>query len=162
MPSPDTPFADMSMWDKLTTLTNGGLLRAKHWTAGNEHGKYPEAALLRFKQATDKPRVNRNIVDRALNYGGGYDFGSHPDVPLQDAVEMAKAYQLWDYMTTFDPKREADAQLDYEENAAGVVRAKADQELGRHLSQKQRDKMVLDQIRQAYRQGGLVQMKRNK
>lgn len=154
MPKP-LAFSEMPMLDKLGSLVRGGALQFKHWSASDAHGRYPESALRRFQSELKSPRIDRNEVDRALNYGGGYDFGSR-DVPIKDAVDMARAYQLWDYMTTFDPKREADAQADYDENVAGVFAANADKELGRELSQKERDRKALTWAKDSYASGGTV------
>jgi len=149
------PLAELPLLDKFGTLLRGAGLQFKHWDASGAHGKYPEGALKRFRQQLQLPRVNRNEIDRALNYGGGYDFGAR-DVPLKDAVDMARAYQLADYMTTFDPNLEADAQADYDENVAGVFAANADKELGRQLSQKERDQKALRWAKDNFASGGTV------
>lgn len=119
-------FSDMSMLDKLATLGKGGLLQLKHWSEASKHGSAPERQLRQLRAAEyglPRERINRNPMDRAVNYAGGYDWGANPTVPLSDALDMAKAYQLFDYMTTFNPERERDAQKDYEENVAGVLAA---------------------------------------
>lgn len=119
-------FSEMSLLDKLAALGKGGLLQFKHWTEGNKHIPVPEryARELRAPEyGLPQQRVNRNPTDRAINYAGGFDWGRRESVPLEDALDMAKAYQLFDYMTTFDPAKELDAQRDYEENVAGVLAA---------------------------------------
>jgi len=128
MPTPTTlaSFSDMSMLDKLSALGKGGLLQFKHWNEASGHGAVPERQLQALRSpeyGLPQQRVNRNPLDRAVNYAGGYDWGARSSVPTQDALDMAKAYQLLDYMTTFDPAKEADAQKDYEENVAGVLAA---------------------------------------
>ena len=123
---PTSNFSDMSMLDKIAALTKGGLLQFKHWNEASGHGAVPERQLRELRAAEyglPRERINRNPMDKAVNYAGGYDWGARESVPLEDALDMAKAYQLWDYMTTFDPRREADAQKDYEENVAGVMAA---------------------------------------
>jgi len=125
-PTPLANFSEMSMLDKLAALGKGGLLQFKHWNEASDHVSTPEKQLRALRAAEyglPRERINRNPLDRAVNYAGGYDWGARPSVPEQDALDMAKAYQLWDYMTTFDPRREADAQRDYEENVAGVLAA---------------------------------------
>lgn len=119
-------FADMSMLEKLAALGKGGLLQFKHWNEASGHGAVPESQLRKLRSpeyGLPRQRVNRNALDRAVNYAGGYDWGARPSVPVEDALDMAKAYQLLDYMSTWDKQREADAQKDYEENVAGVLAA---------------------------------------
>lgn len=157
MPTPLDQFSDMSMLDKLAALGKGGLLQFKHWTEAGKHGAAPERQLRELRAAEyglPRERINRNPMDRAVNYAGGYDWGVNPSVPLNDALDMAKAYQLFDYMKTFDPARERDAQKDYEENVAGIMAAQP----YRGVQRPERDMLreAAEYAKQGYAMGGTV------
>jgi hypothetical protein len=122
-------FAQMSMLDKLKTLGSGAVSSASllfnNPSAYLEHGAYPEQLKNKLSAYKDlgTTRVNRSPLDVAINYGGGYQFGTIPNMTVEEADKMAKAWQLMDYMKTSDPKREMDAWKDYQENMAGVKAA---------------------------------------
>lgn len=155
--APLASFSDMSMLEKLAALGKGGLLQFKHWSEADKHVAVPERQLRELRSAEyglPRQRVNRNAMDRAVNYAGGYDWGARPSVPVEDALDMAKAYQLLDYMKTFDPQREADAQKDYEENVAGVLAAQP------YRNQPRKEQEMLREAaqfgKQGYADGGRV------
>jgi hypothetical protein len=130
------PFADMSMADKIALLARGAKKRyIDNFTASNQHGQYPEqlAAGLKDKYFVElgNLRKNRGPLDVAINYGGGYDFAANKNVPPQDVRDMAKAYQLFDYMTSMKDTSKADAIGDYYENMAGVEAGLAGRGRGR-------------------------------
>lgn len=122
-------FSELGILDKLKILGKGAYLKGKHFSESEKHATYPDQArddLSRSNPELGTNRIDRGSLDRAINFAGGYDWGSRPSVPYQDAKDMAKAYQLFDYMTTFNPKREMDAQLDYDENLQGIDAAHLD------------------------------------
>lgn len=127
-------FAQMGAWDKIKTLASGGWnaagLLASNPSAYLEHGAYPEKLKLQLASDLGSTRTNRSPLDVAINYGGGYQFGTIPNMDVERADKMAKAYQLWDYMTASTPKAEQDAWKDYQENMAGVRQAIADKRMG--------------------------------
>ena len=130
----ENQFANMSMWDKLGVLGSGGLnaagLLVSHPISYFEHAFYPEHLKVQLAKDLGTERTNRSPLDVAINYGGGYQFGTIPSVTEQDADKMAKAYQLWDYMNAKNPQSEQDAWKDYQENMAGVRAAIADKKVG--------------------------------
>lgn len=137
-------FAQMSMWDKLKTLGSGAASSASllfnNPSAYLEHGAYPEQ--LKNQLATSAKdlgttRVNRSPLDTAINYGGGYQFGTIPDMTVENADKMAKAYQLFDYMKASNPKSELDAWKDYQENMAGVKAAVQARNAGKNLTKEE-------------------------
>lgn len=120
-------FRQMSMLDKLKTLGSGGAgylsLMFNNPSALMEHSAYPDVLRSQLSnEAMDlgTVRTNRSPLDVAINYGGGYQFGTIPNMTEAEADKMAKAYQLRDYMLTTDRKKEDDAWKDYQENMAGV------------------------------------------
>lgn len=130
------PFADMSMLDKVSLLARGAKKRYfDHYDAASKHGAYPDqlAAALKDKYLVElgNSRQNRTPLDVAINYGGGYDFAANKAVPAQDVRDMAKAYQLFDYMTSIRDSAKADAIGDYYENMAGVEAGLAGRSRGR-------------------------------
>lgn len=130
----ENQFANMNWWDKLSTLgsgvANAGSLLFAHPISYVEHGLYPEKLKNALAKDLGTSRTNRSPLDVAINYGGGYQFGTIPSVTEQEADKMAKAYQLWDYMNAKNPQSEQDAWKDYQENMAGVRQAIADKRVG--------------------------------
>ena len=123
----DNMFKQMSMLEKLKTLGSGAVNAASllftNPSAYQEHGAYPERLKSQLaNEAMDlgTNRINRSPLDIAINYGGGYQFGTIPNMTETEADKMAKAWQLRDYMMTTDPAKENDAWKDYQENMAGV------------------------------------------
>ena len=130
----ENQFANMSMWDKLGVLGSGGLnaagLLVSHPISYFEHAFYPEHLKVQLAKDLGTERTNRSPLDVAINYGGGYQFGTIPSVTEQDADKMAKAWQLRDYMMAKTPQAEQDAWKDYQDNMAGVRAAIADKKVG--------------------------------
>jgi hypothetical protein len=120
----DNQFANMTMADKLKTLGSGllgsGSLFFRHPISYVEHALYPEQLKVQLSKDLGNERTNRSPLDVAINYGGGYQFGTIPSVTLDEADKLAKAWQLRDYMMAKNPHLEQDAWKDYQENMAGV------------------------------------------
>jgi hypothetical protein len=133
-------FAQMSMLDKLKTLGSGAVSSASllfnNPSAYLEHGAYPEQLKNQLSAYKDlgTTRINRSPLDMAINYGGGYQFGTIPDMTVENADKMAKAWQLMDYMKASNPKSELDAWKDYQENMAGVRAAVQARNSGKQLT----------------------------
>lgn len=137
-------FAQMSMWDKLKALGSGAASSASLlWnnpSAYLEHGAYPEQLknqLALSAKDLGTTRMNRSPLDAAINYGGGYQFGTIPDMTVENADKMAKAYQLMDYMKASNSQSELDAWKDYQENMAGVKAAIEAKRVGNKLSKEE-------------------------
>jgi hypothetical protein len=167
----NNPFADMSMVDKIALLGRG--LKKRHFDYSKEadkHGSYPDELSARLKteyvEDLGNSRENRTPLDVAINYGGGYDFAANPQIPAQDVREMAKAYQLWDYMTSFKDKAKEDAIGDYYENMAGVeagIKGRprgrmTEQDIARESAEYGKRKATAKPVfsEKGYAQGGLV------
>ena len=120
-------FSTLSLPEKLKILARGGLLQMQNFGAATAHDVAPERDLREFRSkpryGLPQKRVDRNPLDAALNYSGGYDFARQPGVSMEDAIDLAKAYQLRDYMMALSKERELDAQRDFGENVAGIVSA---------------------------------------
>ena len=167
----NNPFADMSMVDKIALLGRG--LKKRHFDYSKEadkHGSYPDELSARLKTSyvedLGNSRENRTPLDVAINYGGGYDFAANPQIPAQDVRDMAKAYQLWDYMTSFKDKAKEDAIGDYYENMAGVeagIKGRprgrmSEQDIARESAEYGKRKATAKPVfsEKGYAQGGLV------
>jgi hypothetical protein len=61
------------------------------------------------------PRVDRGLLDMAINFAGGYDWAAREGISPQVAKEMARAYQYKGYAD-----RPEDSIQDYYENVAGI------------------------------------------
>lgn len=82
-----------------------------------KHADMPEVYARQLRQMypeLDK-RVDRGILDMALNYAGAYDYAARPGIDPEKAREMARAYQYRDYN-----ERPEDTIQDYYENVAGI------------------------------------------
>lgn len=136
-------FKNMSAWDKLKTLTSGAWAGSKllknNFSGYLEHSEYPEHLNILFKEYNPElgtKRVDRGPLDRALNYGGGYQFGETSGLSLEDTDSLAKAYQLRGYLVDkylkgASPQRLQDASMDYYENMAGARQAYEDKAAGK-------------------------------
>lgn len=133
-------FDQMSAWEKAKAIGSGllsaGGFMVAHPLQYTSHSNYPEQ--LKQQLASQSPnlgleRVNRSPLDMAINYGGGYQFGSLPSADLESADKMAKAYQLIDYLYAETPKQKQDAWKDYQENMAGVRAAIANKRVGKKV-----------------------------
>lgn len=152
-------FSTLSPLEKLKILGRGLGLQVSNFGAALKHDSAPRKDLQEFRSKPryqlPKERVDRNPLDAALNYSGGYDFARQPGVSMEDAIDLAKAYQLWDYMRAMSPQRELDAQRDFGENVAGIVSAQ-DPTTYSKMMQKAAD---YGRNTERYRKGGLVQMR---
>ena len=121
------PFAEMGALDRVKLLAKGAKLRYIDYPrAATQHGKFPDQLRAALKQdyfgdLGDK-RVDNSRLDAAIGYGGGYDWAIRPEVAPQDARDMAKAYQLYDYINPFRDNKQ-DAVADYYHNIAGIEAA---------------------------------------
>lgn len=82
-----------------------------------QHISFPEAVAQRIMREYPElgPRVDRGILDMAVNFAGGYDWAAREGISPQVAKEMARAYQYKDYAD-----RPEDSIQDYYENLAGI------------------------------------------
>ena len=82
-----------------------------------QHISFPQAMSDRILRQHPElgPRVDRGILDMALNYAGGYDWAAREGITPEVAKEMAKAYQYKQY-----GDRPEDSVQDYYENVAGI------------------------------------------
>lgn len=81
-----------------------------------EHAKMPEIYSRKLKEMYPDigNRVDRGLLDMALNYASAYDYAARvPDPEI--ARQMARAYQYRDYGS-----RPEDTIQDYYENVAGI------------------------------------------
>jgi hypothetical protein len=125
------PFAEMSAGRKLLELLKGagnaiayGVTEPKAYAG---HAAAPDmfAQMLRERYPElGAKRTDRGPLDAAINYAGAYDWAARPEVAPEDARNMAKRYQLLDYVLPgHTPSNEA---ADYAQNMAGVEQALAD------------------------------------
>ena len=130
----------MNWLDKIKTLGvgagNAASLLFTNPSAYTSHGAYPNELKAQLATELGGYRDNRSPLDVAINYGGGYQFGTLPEVNIDNADKMAKAYQLWDYMRAKTPDDQADAWKDYQENMAGVRAAIAAKKIGNVTNKK--------------------------
>lgn len=135
----DDLFAQMSPWQKLQTLMQGYGIGIRDTFSEPKvlfnHLMYPEQLKVMLNQYNPEigmTRTDRSPLDRAINYGGGYQFGSTSSLPIEDIEKMAKAYQLRGYLldqlTGASPERLRDASMDYYENMEGVRAAREEKE----------------------------------
>ena len=131
-------FEQMSALEKAKAIGSGllsaGGFMIMHPFQYSSHSNYPEQ--LKQQLAQQSPdlgltRINRSPLDVAINYGGGYQFGSLPSADLESADKMAKAYQLIDYIYAETPQQRQDAWKDYQENMAGVKAAIENKRVGK-------------------------------
>lgn len=82
-----------------------------------QHIAFPEAVAQRIKREYPElgPRVDRGLLDMAINFAGGYDWAAREGISPQVAKEMARAYQYKSYAD-----RPEDSIQDYYENVAGI------------------------------------------
>lgn len=150
-------FSTLSLPEKLRILARGGLLQFTNMRAAGKHDVAPERHLREFRSkpryGLPRQRVDRNPLDVALNYAGGYDFANQPNVSMEDAIDLAKAYQLRDYMLATTKQRELDAQRDFGENVAGIVSA----QVPTNYMKMMQNAADYGNTTERYREGGLVQ-----
>lgn len=150
-------FSTLSLPEKLGILWRGRELQKKYPQQEVAHAPSPERHKAEFRAKPQlyglpRARIDRNPTDAALNYSGGYDFASQPGVSMEDAIDMAKAYQLFDYMVAMSKERELDAQRDFGENVAGIVSAQQP----KGYLQMMRDAADYGRNVERYAKGGLV------
>ena len=133
------PYADMSAIQKAVELAKGFWNNQRYAWGENPawlaHMQAPEQYAQYFKQHYPEMgslRVNRGPLDVAINYAGGYDWAARPEVSPEDARNMARQYQLSDYV--LPGRKESNEVADYAQNMAGVERALADREQNRQRS----------------------------
>lgn len=82
-----------------------------------QHISFPEAVAQRIMRENPElgPRVDRGLLDMAINFAGGYDWAAREGISPQVAKEMARAYQYKGYAD-----RPEDSIQDYYENVAGI------------------------------------------
>lgn len=153
-------FSTLSFPEKLGILWRGRELQKKYPQQEAAHAPAPERNKYEFRAKPQiyglpRARIDRNPTDAALNYSGGYDFASQPGVSIEDAIDMAKAYQLRDYMMAMSKERELDAQRDFAENVAGIVSTKDP----KGYLQMMRDAANYGKNVERYAKGGLITMK---
>jgi hypothetical protein len=131
-------FQNMSAWDKLKTITagswSGAKLLSNNFKGFLAHSEYPEELNLLLKTYNPElgaKRVDRGPLDRALNFGGGYQFAQTSGLDYQDSDNLAKTYQLEGYLkdkylNNASPSRLQDASMDYYENVAGLKKGYED------------------------------------
>ena len=143
----DDIFAQMSPWQKLQTLMQGyGVGIGDTFNEPGvlfQHLMYPEqlkVLLNQYNPELGTTRTDRSALDRAINYGGGYQFGATSSLPIEDIDKMAKAYQLRGYLidqfTGASPERLRDASMDYYENMQGVRAARSEKDAKANIRKK--------------------------
>jgi len=82
-----------------------------------QHISFPQAMSDRIQRKYPElgPRVDRGLLDMALNFAGGYDWAAREGITPEVAKEMARAYQYRHYGS-----RPEDSIQDYYENVAGI------------------------------------------
>lgn len=111
----DNPFADYGLLQRIrdhnipTVLANP--------IDALQHISFPEVVAQRMMREYPElgPRVDRGLLDMAINFAGGYDWAAREGISPQVAKEMARAYQYKGYAD-----RPEDSIQDYYENVAGI------------------------------------------
>lgn len=126
-------FSNMSAFEKAKTLATGYggafLNSVLHPIEAWNHSGYPDElsqSLVSKNPEVGFQRYDRTPLDVAINYGGGYQYATSPNVSYDQAENRAKAYQLSGYLMDGmlgNKDRQLDAVKDYEENMAGVRQA---------------------------------------
>jgi len=111
----DNPFENYGLMERLLDYNPMTVIRNPIDTM--QHLAFPEAIAQRIMRENPElgPRVDRGILDMAINFAGGYDWAAREGITPQAAKEMARAYQYRDYA-----ERPDDAIQDYYENVAGI------------------------------------------
>jgi len=112
-----------------------------------QHIAFPEAVAQRIKREYPElgPRVDRGLLDMAINFAGGYDWAAREGISPQVAKEMARAYQYKGYAD-----RPEDSIQDYYENVAGI-----DAFTGERVPTSQLIEMALEYARKKRSEDGL-------
>ena len=111
----DDPFKDYGLMQRIKDMHIGTALWNPQDVA--QHINFPEAMRSRMVRMDPGlgPRVDRGILDMAVNFAGGYDWAAREGISPEVAMDMAKAYQYGDYAD-----RPEDSIQDYYENVDGI------------------------------------------
>ena len=110
------PFKDYGLFDSISDLNLMTLASNPHDAA--LHSMFPDRIARKLKanyKDLGDTRIDRGLLDMAINFAGGYDWGSRDGVGQDAAKEMARHYQARGY-----GERPNDSINDYYENVAGV------------------------------------------
>jgi len=111
----DDPFKDYGFFDALWEMNPMTVIKNPIDTV--QHLSFPQAMSDRILRKYPElgPRVDRGLLDMALNFAGGYDWAAREGITPEVAKEMARSYQYGDYGS-----RPEDSIQDYYENVAGI------------------------------------------
>ena len=111
----DNPFENYGLLQRLSDHNLMTVIRNPIDTM--QHLSFPEAIAQRMMRENPElgPRVDRGLLDMAINFAGGYDWAAREGISPQVAKEMARAYQYKGYAD-----RPEDSIQDYYENVAGI------------------------------------------
>ena len=106
MPNPYEDYGLLNFLRDAHILSGGPMTRLKH-------GAYPDIIKREIERQYPDigPRVDRGVLDMAINYAGGYDWAARSGLDPQITKEQARAYQYMDY-----GDRPEDSIQDYYEN----------------------------------------------
>jgi len=111
----DNPFKDYGFFNAL--WESNPMTVIKNPIDVMQHISFPQAMSDRILRKNPElgPRVDRGLLDMALNFAGGYDWAAREGITPEVAKEMARAYQYRHYGS-----RPEDSIQDYYENVAGI------------------------------------------
>lgn len=111
----DNPFENYGLLQRISDHNLMTVLRNP--VDAMQHISFPEAVAQRIMREHPElgPRVDRGLLDMAINFAGGYDWAAREGISPQVAKEMARAYQYKGYSD-----RPEDSIQDYYENVAGI------------------------------------------
>ena len=111
----DNPFENYGLLQRISDHNLMTVLRNP--VDAMQHISFPEAVAQRIMRENPElgPRVDRGLLDMAINFAGGYDWAAREGISPQVAKEMARAYQYKSYAD-----RPEDSIQDYYENVAGI------------------------------------------
>ena len=111
----DNPFENYGLLQRISDHNLMTVLRNP--VDAMQHISFPEAVAQRIMRENPElgPRVDRGLLDVAINFAGGYDWAAREGISPQVAKEMARAYQYKGYAD-----RPEDSIQDYYENVAGI------------------------------------------
>ena len=135
MPNPYEDYGLLDFFKDAHILSGGPMTRL-------QHGAYPDIIknVIERQYPDIGPRVDRGVLDMAINYAGGYDWAARSGLDPQIAKEQARAYQYMDY-----GDRPEDSVQDYYENVAGI-----DAFSGQRVSDEELARMAVEYARQKY------------
>jgi len=110
------PFKDYGLLDSISDINPLTVARNPYDYA--MHMLFPDKIKRKlqanYSELGDK-RIDRGLLDMAINFAGGYDWAAREGVSPQAAKEMARHYQARGY-----DERPDDSVNDYYENLAGI------------------------------------------